>query len=211
MTEIGEIRTDTRRRRKAERPGEILEAAFAEFARNGYAATSLDQIAERAGVTKGTIYVYFENKEHLFISMVHEVMKPSLETVHQMFERHEGSTADLLRAQFNFIYKQIVEDERRREVLRMLIAEAPRFPALADRYYEEILRPCLDLLKQAIQRGMDRGEIRRSTIIDSPHVVIAPIALVDLWLIMFGDRQPLDLKSYFTAHLDLVLNGLLAK
>jgi AcrR family transcriptional regulator len=211
MTELSEIRTDTRRRRKAERPGEILEAAFAEFSRNGYAATSLDQIAERAGVTKGTIYVYFDSKEHLFISMVHEVMKPSLDTVHSMFESHDGSTADLLRAQFSFIYEQIVADERRREVLRMLIAEAPRFPALADRYYDEILRPCLDLLRQAIQRGVDRGEIRPSAIIDSPQVVIAPIALVDLWLIMFADRQPLDLKSYFTAHLDLVLNGLLAK
>ncbi len=77
--------------------------------------------------------------------------------------------------------------------------------------YEEILRPCLDMLRQAIQRGMDRGEIRKSSIVDSPQVVIAPIALVDLWMMMFDDRQPLDLKAYFDAHLDLVLNGLLAK
>ena len=76
MTEVLETRPEARRRRKAERPQEILEAAFVEFSRNGYASTALDQIAERAGVTKGTIYVYFENKEHLFISMVHEVMKP---------------------------------------------------------------------------------------------------------------------------------------
>jgi AcrR family transcriptional regulator len=211
MTDLSEVRTDMRRRRKAERPKEILEAAFVEFSRNGYAATTLDQIAERAGVTKGTIYVYFENKEHLFISMVREVMRAALDTVHEMFETHEGSTADLLRAQFSFIYQHIVEDRRRREVVRMLIAEAPRFPELADRYHEEILRPCLDMLRQAIQRGIDRGEIRQSSIINSPQVVIAPIALVDLWLMMFDDRQPLDLKAYFDAHLDLVLNGLLAK
>jgi len=211
MTDLTEIRTDLRRRRKAERPKEILEAAFVEFSRNGYAMTTLDQIAERAGVTKGTIYVYFANKEHLFISMVREVTKATLDTVHEMFEAHEGSTAELLRAQFSFIYQHIVEDRRRREVVRMLIAEASRFPELADRYYDEILRPCLELLKQAIQRGMDRGEIRKSAIIDSPQVVIAPIALVDLWMMMFDDRQPLDLKAYFDAHLDLVLNGLLAK
>jgi len=211
MTDLTEIRTDMRRRRKAERPKEILEAAFVEFSRNGYAMTTLDQIAERAGVTKGTIYVYFDNKEHLFISMVREVTKATLDTVHEMFEAHEGSTAELLRAQFSFIYQHIVEDRRRREVVRMLIAEASRFPELADRYYDEILRPCLELLKQAIQRGMDRGEIRKSAIIDSPQVVIAPIALVDLWMMMFDDRQPLDLKAYFDAHLDLVLNGLLAK
>jgi len=210
MTDILEPRPETRRRRKAERPQEILEAAFAEFSRDGYATTTLDRIAERAGVTKGTIYVYFENKEHLFISMVQEFTKAAHDTVQEMYETHEGSTADLLRAQFSFIYQHIVEDKRRREVVRMLIAEASRFPALADRYYEEILRPCLDMLRQAIQRGMDRGEIRKSSIVDSPQVVIAPIALVDLWMMMF-ERQPLDLKAYFDAHLDLVLNGLLAK
>jgi AcrR family transcriptional regulator len=211
MTDAVETRPETRRRRKAERPQEILEAAFAEFSRNGYAVTTLDQIAERAGVTKGTIYVYFENKEHLFISMVHEFTKAAYDTVQGMYETHDGSTADLLRAHFSFIYQHIVEDRRRREVVRMLIAEAPRFPELADRYHQEILRPCLDMLRQAIQRGMDRGEFRRSSIIDTPQVIIAPIALVDLWMMMFDDRQPLDLKAYFNAHLDLVLNGLLAK
>jgi AcrR family transcriptional regulator len=210
MTDVMETRTDTRRRRKAERPQEILEAAFTEFSRNSYAMTTLDQIAERAGVTKGTIYVYFENKEHLFISMVRELMKVTLDTVQDMFERHEGSTAELLKAQFSFIYQNIVEDRRRREVVRMLIAEAPRFPALADRYHNEIHRPCMHLLQQAIQRGMDRGEIRQSAITDCPLVIIAPIALVDLWMMMFGDRHPLDLKTYFDAHLDLVLKGLLA-
>jgi AcrR family transcriptional regulator len=211
MTEVLETRPESRRRRKAERPQEILEAAFTEFSRNGYATTTLDRIAERAGVTKGTIYVYFANKEHLFISMVQEFTKAAHETVQRMYENHEGSTADLLRAQFSFIYQHIVEDKRRREVVRMLIAEAPRFPELADRYHEEILRPCLDMLRQAIQRGVDRGEIRKSRIVDSPQVVIAPIALVDLWMMMFEERQPLDLKAYFDAHLDLVLNGLLAK
>ena len=211
MTEVMETRTETRRRRKAERPQEILEAAFLEFSRNGYGMTTLDQIAERAGVTKGTIYVYFESKEQLFISMVRELMKATLNTVQNMFDRHNGSTADLLRAQFSFIYQHIVEDRRRREVVRMLISEASRFPELANRYHEEIHRPCLDMLQKAIQRGMDRGEIRRSAVTDCPLVIIAPIALVDLWMMMFDDRHPLDLKSYFDAHLELVLNGLLAK
>ncbi len=211
MTEVIETRTETRRRRKAERPQEILEAAFLEFSRNGYAMTTLDQIAERAGVTKGTIYVYFASKEQLFISMVRELMKATLDTVQDMFERHDGSTADLLRAQFSFIYQHLVEDRRRREVVRMLISEASRFPELADRYHQDIHRPCLDMLQKAIQRGMDRGEIRRSAVTDCPLVIIAPIALVDLWMMMFDDRHPLDLKSYFDAHLELVLNGLLAK
>jgi AcrR family transcriptional regulator len=211
MTEVMDSRPESRRRRKAERPQEILEAAFAEFSRNGYATTTLDQIAERAGVTKGTIYVYFENKEHLFISMVRELMKVTLDAVHEIFTREEGTTAELLRELFGFIYQNIVEDRRRREVVRMLIAEASRFPALADRYHEEIHQPCMELFTQAIQRGMDRGEIRRSAVTDCPLIIIAPIALVDMWMMMFDERHPFELKSYFDAHLDLVLKALLAK
>ncbi len=203
--------TEVRRRRKAERPKEILDAAFEEFSRNGYSATTLEQVAERAGVTKGTIYVYFENKEHLFISMVHELSTATMEPVWEMFERHQGSTADLLREQFRYIYEHIVHDRRRREVVRMLVAEAPRFPGLVDRYHAEIHGPCLEMLKRAIQRGVDRGEIRPSVIIECPQVIIAPIALVDMWMMLFDDRQPLDMQRYFQAHLDMVLNGLLAK
>jgi AcrR family transcriptional regulator len=211
MTEVMDSRPEARRRRKAERPQEILEAAFAEFSRNGYATTTLDQIAERAGVTKGTIYVYFENKEHLFISMVRELMKVALDAVHEISTREDGTTAELLRELFAFIYQNIVEDRRRREVVRMLIAEASRFPALADRYHEEIHQPCMELFTQAIQRGMDRGEIRRSAVTDCPLIIIAPIALVDMWMMMFDERHPFELKSYFDAHLDLVLKALLAK
>src|ERR1700744_2645602 len=107
MAEVLETRPETRRRRKAERPQEILEAAFLEFSRDGYATTTLDRIAERAGVTKGTIYVYFENKEQLFISMVREITKSSFDIVHGMLETHKGSTADLLRAQFSFMSQHI--------------------------------------------------------------------------------------------------------
>jgi hypothetical protein len=143
--------------------------------------------------------------------MVREAVKATMDTVEDIFERHDGSTADLLREQFSFIYDHIVQDRRRREVVRMLIAEASRFPALADRYHQEIHLPCMDLLTRTIQRGMDRGEIRRSAVTECPLVIIAPIALVDLWMMMFDERHPLDLKKYFDAHLDLVLTGLLAK
>jgi AcrR family transcriptional regulator len=211
MSDVTEMRAEPRRRRKAERPQEILEAAFAQFSRNGYAMTTLEQIAERAGVTKGTIYVYFDSKEHLFISMVRELMKVTLDTLQEMLDSHQGSTAELLRAQFSFIYQHIVEDRRRREMARLLIAEASRFPALTDRYQEEIQRPCMDLLTKTIQRGVDRGEIRKSAAAECPLVMIAPIALVDTWMMMFEDRHPLDLKTYFDAHLDLVLHGLLVK
>lgn len=211
MSDLLEPRSETRRRRKAERPQEILEAAFEQFSRNGYAATTLDQIAERAGVTKGTIYVYFENKEHLFISMVRDAMRSKFDALQAMQAEHSGSTAELFRKQFEFIYRNVVEDERRREVARMLIAEAGRFPELADRYYDEVLRPCMTQLHEAIRHGVECGEIRASKIVESPQVVIAPIAFIDLWMMLFNTRIPLDVASYFEAHLDLVLNGLMAR
>jgi AcrR family transcriptional regulator len=211
MSDVTVTRAEPRRRRKAERPHEILEAAFAEFSRNGYATTTLDQIAERAGVTKGTIYVYFESKEQLFITMVRGLMKVTLDILQEMLETHQGSTADLLRAQFSFIYQHIVEDRRRREMARLLIAEASRFPALTDRYQEEVHRPCMEFLEKTIQRGLDRGEFRASAVTECPLVIIAPIALVDTWIMMFEDRHPLDLKTYFDAHIELVIRGLLAK
>jgi AcrR family transcriptional regulator len=211
MSDVTVTRAEPRRRRKAERPHEILEAAFAEFSRNGYATTTLEQIAERAGVTKGTIYVYFESKEQLFITMVRGLMKVTLDILQEMLETHQGSTADLLRAQFSFIYQHIVEDRRRREMARLLIAEASRFPALTDRYQEEVHRPCMEFLEKTIQRGLDRGEFRASAVTECPLVIIAPIALVDTWIMMFDDRHPLDLKTYFDAHIELVIRGLLAK
>jgi AcrR family transcriptional regulator len=211
MSDVTVTRAEPRRRRKAERPHEILEAAFAEFSRNGYATTTLEQIAERAGVTKGTIYVYFDSKEQLFITMVRGLMKVTLDVLQEMLETHQGSTADLLRAQFSFIYQHIVEDRRRREMARLLIAEASRFPALTDRYQEEVHRPCMEFLEKTIQRGLDRGEFRASAVTECPLVIIAPIALVDTWIMMFEDRHPLDLKTYFDAHIELVIRGLLAK
>jgi AcrR family transcriptional regulator len=143
--------------------------------------------------------------------MVHELMATKLDTVNEMAERHDGSTVDLLRAQFHYIYEHIVEDRRRREVARMLIAEASRFPTLADRYYEEIHRPCMERLQQTIERGINRGDISRSAVTECPLVIIGPIALVDIWMMMFDDRHPLDLKAYFDAHVEMVLRGLLAK
>jgi AcrR family transcriptional regulator len=211
MSDTTLMRAEPRRRRKAERPQEILEAAFAEFSRNGYAMTTLEQIAERAGVTKGTIYVYFDSKEQLFITMVRGLMNVTLDALEEMLESHQGSTVDLLRSQFSFIYQHIVEDRRRREMARLLIAEASRFPGLTDRYHEDIHRPCMAILEKTIQRGVDRGEFRNAAVTDCPLVIIAPIALVDTWIMMFEDRHPLDLKTYFNAHLDLVINGLLAQ
>ena len=210
MSEILEARTDTRRRRKAERPQEILEAAFVEFSRNGYAMTTLDRVAEHAGVTKGTIYVYFENKEHLFISMVREVTKTALDTVHEMLETTKArppiccapssasstSTSSRTAAAAKFAHADrgsATLPRARRPLSPGNFAPLPRHAAPGDPARHGPRR---------IPQFRDRR---------LPQIVIAPIALVDLWMMMFDDRQPLDLKAYFNAHLDLVLNGLLAK
>ena len=195
-------------RRKAERPGELLDAAFAEFSQKGYAGATLDGIAARAGVTKGTIYLYFDGKEHLFISMVREFTKPVRDEALGLFDSFEGPTMALLQRQLGLIYRTMAADRRAREILRMLVAEGGRFPELADRYYDEILAPALEALRRALRRGIARGEIRDAGIAEHPQLVFAPVVLLDLWMLLFAGRHPVDVESYFRAHLDLLFDGL---
>ena len=202
--------TIPRRQRKERRAEEILDAAFAEFSRSGYAATKLDDIANRVGVTKGTIYVYFDSKEHLFISMMRQMLKPALEDIQGLLQSPSDSASSLLLKYLRFTYRRIVEDDRGREVARMLIAESGRFPELADRWHEEIMRPIHDAFGKIIKKGMDSGEFRSSTIRDFPQVVFAPAALLHMWTLLFGNRRQLDLDRYLDAHIELIMNGLLA-
>jgi hypothetical protein len=183
---------------------ENLEAAFEEFSRSGYAATSLDKVAERGRHQRHNLRPFREQGAPLHLDGLEADQGDHRHGAATFRGAREGSTAELLRA---FIYEHIVvEDRRRRKMTRMLVAEASRFPALVDRYYEEVHGPRLELLKLAIKRGVDRGEIRRFGIVECPQVMIA---LFDVWLIMYDNRKKLDLKAYFSAHLDLVLNGLL--
>jgi AcrR family transcriptional regulator len=197
-----------RRRRKEERPGEIVDAAFEEFARNGFAATKLDDVAARAGITKGTIYLYFPSKEELFLATVKEMNRPAQEHLASLTAAPHGSAMAILRTHFTFVYAQMVEDRRAREILRMLLAEVGRFPDLADRWRAEVIGPAVEALRGVVRYGIGRGEFRPSAAEEFPHLLFAPVIMACTWRLMFGDDNALDGAAYLEGHLDLMERGL---
>jgi AcrR family transcriptional regulator len=199
----------TRARRKAERPNEILEAAFEEFALHGYAATRLEDVATRAGVTKGTIYVYFESKERVFEALVRERGKVARERMAPFFEERGDPTIDSIRADLDFLFRACTGDQREQELLRLLISEATRFPALVDEHFETVFDPILEKLKERLQRAAKIGTIRAAAVIEYPELLMSPALAMHVCRLLFAERWPLDTERYIETSVDLLLNGLL--
>ncbi len=204
----GAAGSGVRRRIKAMRPGEILDAAFEEFARNGYTAARLEDVARRVGLTKGALYLYFPSKLELFKAVVRSCVQPIFADVEQILASSTGTTADLLRALLDTGYRHVVENRREREMMRLLMAEGAKHPELSDFYFSEVIGKSLTLLERVIARGLQRKEFRRSAVTDMPLVLISPIVHAANWLLMFGDRPPLALDRLKQAHLALILSSL---
>ena len=200
------------RRRKDARPAEILDAALAVFAEKGYAATRMDDIAQRAGVTKGTIYLYFESKDAVFRSLVQESIGATIEGVTAAAASFEGSAADLLRMVLRGIGTFVRVDDR--VVLpKVMIAEAGNFPALAEFYRREVIDRGLGLLTLVIARGTARGEFRAVNPEDAARLCIGPLLVALFWRTTFGkfDAVPYDLDGLIETHIDVLLRGLAAE
>jgi len=192
---------------KNERVQLILAAALEEFVELGFAAARLDSIAERAGVAKGTVYLYFENKEALFEEAVRSVILPTIERVESMAVKPDGSAEDLLRAMIGAFYREVIGTEKKR-VIRLLIGEGPRFPKLLAFYHGEVISRGLSVLRKVMEYGVERGEFDRNAAVDYPQVILAPAMVAALWKMLFDDIESIDLDRYCDAHLDLVMNGL---
>lgn len=200
-----------RARRKAERPGEILEAAFEEFVQKGYAATRLEDVAVRAGVTKGTIYFYFESKEQVFVAMVRELSRPVHAQAEEFAESSSSSTVEFLRAYLCFLYRLLATDRRSREIFRLLIAEANRFPALIDEHHQNFMGPVVKRLRERLEDGAARGEIRPSSVLEFPEFLLSPALSLNISMLLFSDRRPIDMERHFKIAVDLLLHGLLPR
>ena len=196
------------RRRKEERPQEILEAAFEEFAAHGYAATRLDDVAKRGGIAKGTIYLYFKDKQGLFRAVVRSLIHPALDTLAPFVRAFSGSAEDLLRELLSRHYAQVVRKKRARAILRLLIAESGKFPQLSDIFHREIIEPGVTALRLVLEKGEASGEFRKTKTRVFPQIMIAPGVLAALWMLILGERYRLDLNAYMSAHMDFVFNAL---
>lgn len=192
-----------RRRNKAARPAELLEAAIDVFAQRGYAATRVEDVARRAGVAKGTVYVYFKDKEALFQAAVRHLIGPTVERIEHAIDEFTGSSEDLLRLQIGMFYRQIV-GTRAPALLRLLVAEGARFPALARFYHREVLSRGMAALTRTLERGIARGEFRALDAARHPQILMGPALAAALWTLLLGRAHPLDLPAYEAAHLGFV-------
>src|SRR4051812_42487279 len=142
----------TRAEQKARRPIEILDAAFEEFVERGYVATRVEDIASRVGVTKGTVYVYFETKEQLFEAMIRHISVP-LEGLLARVNQQKGTAVERLQKTIEQIYDLMISDRRLREMMRFVIAEGLRFPQIVDRHHETFIDPLDGQLQSIIDDG----------------------------------------------------------
>jgi len=209
---VNAIPADTRQRRKEARPAELLSAALDLFAARGYAATKLDDVAAKAGVSKGTLYLYFDSKETLFKAVIEQGILPLLDEGEALLLQHQVDARSLLQMLL-FRWWQLLGETPMGGIPKLMIAEAGNFPEVAMYYYDNVIVRGRDLLRQALQRGVDSGEFRRLDIEPAIDVIIAPVMMLVIWrysLVPCGCGMQ-DPQSYMTSYLDLLMNGLMNK
>jgi AcrR family transcriptional regulator len=195
-------------RRKQDRPQEITAAAFEAFAENGYAATRVEEVAKRAGVSKGLMYLYFKTKEELFKAVVKSVVIRRVDKLISNVETTELSSEDFIRGPL-LSFLQQVPGSPVAIVIRLLISEGPRHPDLVDYYYDNVVAKGLAAISGFVERGIERGEFRQSAITEFPHLFLAPVMLSIIWGIIFKDRQ-LDTDKLIETQIDMLLTHLKA-
>ncbi len=178
----------------------ILRAALHVFAEHGFEAARLDDVAKRAGVAKGTLYLYFRDKTALFEEIIRNAASPLITRFETMSEVPDVPTPVLLEGLFATFIKEVLGTERKL-VLRLVIAEGPRFPAIAKFYYDEIVSRGLRLISRAIERGVARDEIAHGHLAQFPQLVMAPLVMAVIWDGLFQKQAPLDLQAVLKAHL----------
>jgi len=191
-----------RAERAAERRQAIIEAAMEEFISRGFAATRLDDIAKRAGVAKGTIYLHFKDKESMFEELIRTAIVPLVGRMQGPLPTG-GTVRDLIEAfALNFIHEVVTT--RRGDIVRLIVAEGPRFPSIADFYYREVVSKGLAGMRAMVELGIARGEIKNANLAKFPQIMVAPALIAVIWQSLFARHAPLDAIEMFRTHLDLI-------
>src|SRR6267378_1329850 len=191
--------TSTKQRRApAQRPGEIIDAALALFVEKGFAATRLDDVAARAGLSKAAIYLYFEDKTALFQGVVRQAVAANLGTVEAMLKAHRGPVAELLPRILEFMAGRI-DQSPIAAVAKLVISESRAFPEIG-RFY----------LKELIVRGMEQGEFRKVDPAMTVRSIVGAMLLAGIWRTVFEPigADKLDIKALARHHADLMLHAL---
>ncbi len=195
-------------RRKEDRPQEITEAALEAFTEKGYAATRVEEVAKRAGVSKGLLYLYFKTKEELFKAVVKSVVIRRIDQLIETIQSTELSSEDFIRGPLLSFMKQ-VPGSPVAIVIRLLIAEGSRHPDLVDYYYDNVVAKGLAAISTFVERGVERGEFRQSAVSELPQLFLAPVMLSVIWGIIFKSR-PLDTDKLIETQIDMLLTKIKA-
>lgn len=190
-------------RRKEDRPQEITEAAFAVFAEKGYAAARVEEVARRAGVSKGLTYLYFKTKEELFKAVIKSVVVRRIDALLKTLETTEMSSEEFLRGPMLEFMKS-VPGSPIAIVIRLLISEGQRHPDLVDFYWDNVVAKGLAAITKFVERGVERGEFRETAVTDLPQLVLAPMMLSIIWRILFTKRE-LDTDKFMETQIDMLL------
>ncbi len=196
-------------RRKQARPGEILDAALTVFAEKGFAAARMEDIAARAGVTKGTIYLYFPSKEEVFKSLARKHVGDTLVNAAEQARQYEGSVREFLTILLTVVGNKIQHGEV--AVLpKIIIAESGNFPELARFWRTEVIDKALGMLTGVIAKGIERGEVRQVPAEYVARLCVAPVVMSIIWRTVIAptDAVPFDYQKFLSLHLDVLLKGL---
>jgi AcrR family transcriptional regulator len=191
-----------RAEKAAARREAILAAALDEFGAQGFAATRLDDVARRAGVAKGTIYLHFRDKEALFQELVRSVLSPLVGMLEAIAEVDAPLRA--LAERFVDVFVTEIYGTRRKDVIRLIITEGPRFPKLAEFYYREVLSRVIQAMRGLLRHGIERGELESEAILRFPQLLVAPGLVAIIWSGLFDRFEPIDVRALMNAHLDLL-------
>ena len=200
-----------RRRRKEARPQELLQAALLLFDQKGFAATRIDEVAQKAGVSKGTLYLYYPSKEDLFKAVVRQNLSSLIEEGQQLAASFEGSSAELLRCLMQTWWER-VGNTAVAGIHKIVLAEVRNFPELAQFYTDEVIVPADRLFSGCVQRGIDRGEFRALPLHEVSLALMAPIIFMAIHRHSFGacpvHGPEVDPAQVLNTHLELELGGL---
>ena len=201
-----------RQRRKEARPQELLQAALLLFDQKGFAATRIDEVAQKAGVSKGTLYLYYPSKEDLFKAVVRQNLSSLIEEGQQLAASFEGSSGELLRCLMQTWWER-VGNTAVAGIHKIVLAEVRNFPELAQFYTDEVIVPADLLFSGCVQRGIDSGEFRPMPVHEVAHALIAPLIFMAVHRHSFGacpvhGSTEVNPTVLLNTHLDLVLRGL---
>ena len=197
----GSPTNSSRKARSNERRDAILSAALDEFSTRGFEAARLDDVARRADVAKGTIYLYFRDKESLFQELIRSMLTPLVGTIEAMGEA--DVPLSVLADRIVELFVREVYETRRKDVIRLMISEGRRFPKLAEFYYREVLSRIIAAVRSLLRRAAARGEIPES-LVEFPQIIAAPGLIAIVWSGLFERFEPLDVRRMMKTHVELL-------